>query len=409
MSVEPVRWREIFETVEESGLSDLVLLASQICGAPIALITLVEDAGQWFKAQIGISIAGDWETSFCAHAVRQSDIFVVPDAMTDARFSDHPHVRGAPHVRFYAGTPLVAADASTIGTLCVMDTIARQLTGSQVIALRVLAAQVVGQLELRRYVLELKRTESALKQREEELRESQRELERVAALRRELVANVSHDLRTPLALLQGHLDTLLLKQTEFSADEQRRYLEVAARQGERLGTLIAELFELARLESGVMQLRLEPFSVNDLVQDAVQDRQLTAAERKIRLEHQSSTGVPLVIADIALIARVLENLLDNAMRHTPDDGVVRITVGMRGDRIVVSVSNTGSWISNDELPLVFDRFRRFDRDTVDASQGAGLGLAIAQKIVMLHGGAIEVESRPGEGTTFRLSLATQPT
>jgi signal transduction histidine kinase len=234
MSLEPVRWREIFDTIEESGLSDLVLVASHICSTPVALITLVEDASQWFKAQIGISLDGGWETSFCAHAARQSDVFVAVDALKDARFSDHPLARGNPNVRFYAGTPLVASNAATIGTLCVMDIVARQLTGNQAAALRVLAAQVVGQLELRRHVIELKRTEAALTQREEQLRESQRQLERADALRREMVANVSHDLRTPLALLQGHLDTLLLKHA-VSRDEQRRYLEIAARQGERLG------------------------------------------------------------------------------------------------------------------------------------------------------------------------------
>jgi two-component system, OmpR family, sensor kinase len=157
---------------------------------------------------------------------------------------------------------------------------------------------------------------------------------------------------------------------------------------------------LARLESGVMQLRYEPFSLNDLVHAAVHDRQLTASARQIRLQHTSSGSVPLVMAEIAPIARVLENLLDNAMRHTPDAGFVTVAVGTRVERVTVSVSNTGSSISTEELPFLFDRFRRFDRER----GGAGLGLAIAQKIVALHASEIEVESRPGEETVFWLSL-----
>jgi signal transduction histidine kinase len=155
-------------------------------------------------------------------------------------------------------------------------------------------------------------------------------LKQADALRRELVANVSHDLRTPIASSQGYLETLLMKADTLSADERNQYLHIAMRHSERLGTLIAALLELAKLESEHAQLHREAFAPGELVQDVVFKYQLPAREADIHIETDIPSDLPFVDADIAMIERVLENLLDNAVRHTPRGGSVKVTLAADG-------------------------------------------------------------------------------
>lgn len=152
-----VLWQyEILDTVPEEIFDDLTDLAARICGAPMAMISLVDEDRQWFKSKVGLTQNETArEISFCAHAILQRDLFIVPDAAKDARFTDSPLVTAEPHVRFYAGAPLVTADGHALGTLCVMDKVPRELDANQQQALRVLARHVVSQLELRRRSREL--------------------------------------------------------------------------------------------------------------------------------------------------------------------------------------------------------------------------------------------------------------
>lgn len=152
-----VLWQyEVLDTVPEEIFDDLTELAGAICGAPIALISLVDDTRQWFKARVGLSASEtSRDTSFCAHAIMQPDLFIVPDATKDERFKSNPLVVTDPKIRFYAGAPLITPDGHALGTLCVLDKEPRELTPAQAKALRVLARLVVSQLELRRHSKEL--------------------------------------------------------------------------------------------------------------------------------------------------------------------------------------------------------------------------------------------------------------
>ena len=154
----------ILDTEPERRFDDLVLLASQICGTPMALITLVDDSRQWFKSRLGIGVNETPRSiSFCSRAIEQPDLFVIPDTLEDRRFCDNPLVRGEPHVRFYAGAPLITPEGHALGTLCVADRVPRDLTSDQVEALLALKRQVETQLELRRNLIEL---EAALGERD---------------------------------------------------------------------------------------------------------------------------------------------------------------------------------------------------------------------------------------------------
>jgi signal transduction histidine kinase len=232
--------------------------------------------------------------------------------------------------------------------------------------------------------------------------EQMRELEDKDALRRELVANVSHDLRTPLATLHGYLETLSLKKESLSTEDGTRYLEAALRHSERLGRLIDELFELAKMDAGETRPHAEAFSLGELVQDVVQEFRLRASERGVRLEVCPSGAVPFVEADIGMMQRVLENVIENALRHTPENGRVTVRLGIDGPLVQVQVEDTGAGIAPEDLPHIFERFYRGASSGADG--GSGLGLAISKRILELHDCPIEARSSPGRGTTFAFGL-----
>ena len=163
--LEALRQYEILDTDPEESFNDLTRLAAYICHTPIALITLIDEHRQWFKSKVGVTAEEtDRDVSFCAYAIMQDGPFVVRDALDDVRFRTNPMVTADPHIRFYAGSPLVSPEGFKIGTLCVIDSKPRELSREQIAALRVLGNQVITQLDLRREVLFLERALNRYKQ-----------------------------------------------------------------------------------------------------------------------------------------------------------------------------------------------------------------------------------------------------
>jgi len=155
--LDALRKYRILDTDPEQAFDDLAVLASQVCGTPIALISLVDEDRQWFKSRVGLDVAETSRSvSFCAHAIQSADLFVVPDALEDERFRDNVMVTGGPRIRFYAGAPLMTREGDAIGTLCVIDRRPRKLTEDQREALQALRRQAEAQLELRRNLIELR-------------------------------------------------------------------------------------------------------------------------------------------------------------------------------------------------------------------------------------------------------------
>jgi signal transduction histidine kinase len=223
-------------------------------------------------------------------------------------------------------------------------------------------------------------------------------------LRRELIANVSHDLRSPLASLRGYLDTLLLKEATLSIAERRAYLEIALRQAEHLQLLISELFELARLDFQGYRIEPEPVQIGELARDVTQKFHLAARNQQVALRTEIDSEGGLVLADIGLIERTLTNLLENALAHTPAGGSIVLSVGASNTRVVVRVSDTGAGIAAADLPRIFERFYRVDKARSRNAKGSGLGLAIVKRILELHGSEIRVDSVVDRGTTFWFEL-----
>ena len=233
------------------------------------------------------------------------------------------------------------------------------------------------------------------------------EIKQVDRLRRELIANVSHDLRSPLASIQGYLETIQHKEeTKTLSDTDRnKYYDIVIRNTKKLGNLISELFELSKLDAKNVQPDLEPVSIAELAQDVVMQFQPLADAKHIVLQaNLPNEPLKLVNADIALMERAISNLIDNAIKNTPEGGKVNLTPANDKDRVMVKITDTGIGISEEQISRIFDRFYQVDGSR-SPGNGDGLGLSIAQKILELHGSKLLVKSALNQGTTFSFSLS----
>lgn len=229
------------------------------------------------------------------------------------------------------------------------------------------------------------------------------ELKSVENLRRELIGNVSHDLRTPLAVMQGYVETLLLKDATLKTDERQKYLGVVLDSSEKMSKMIAQLFEYSKLEAKQIQPEKEPFFLNELAHDVVQNYQLMAQEKNINIVLDMPQKLPLVFADVSLVERVIQNLMDNALKFTPQYGTITLKLQEHNGQVEVRIADTGPGISQSDQAAIFDRYHQ-DRLSGKAKAGAGLGLAIVKKILELHNATIRVSSKLNEGTAFIFEL-----
>ena len=217
-----------------------------------------------------------------------------------------------------------------------------------------------------------------------------------------MIANVSHDLRTPLAIVQGYVETLLIKGENISEGDRKKYLETSLNGLERLSKLIAQLFEYSKLEAKQIEPKKEPFFVAELAQDVAAKYQILAEQKNIKIDLDVAPDLPLVFADLSLVERVIQNLMDNALTYTPENGAIIFAVSEVNNKVEIRVKDNGPGIPENEQAFIFDRYRQASR--TGKSKGAGLGLAIVKKILELHDSSIQVKSKLNEGTAFMFQL-----
>jgi len=251
---------------------------------------------------------------------------------------------------------------------------------------------------------DLARTFNEMASQLEATARKQRELD---TLKHDLVAWAGHDLRTPLASIRVIVEALADGVVQDSATVQR-YLQTAQRDIRSLSQLIDDLFEMAQLDAGGLQLELCPNSLSDLISDTLESFTVQAERQGVRLEGNCAPGIDPVSMDTQKIGRVLANLVGNALRHTPAGGSVSVSATTTSASVQVQVSDTGEGIGADDLPRVFEQFYRGEKSRSRATGGAGLGLAIAKGIVETHGGRIWAESQLGQGTRFVFTLPVKP-
>ena len=234
-------------------------------------------------------------------------------------------------------------------------------------------------------------------------------------MRRELLAHLSHDLRTPLATMQGYIETLIIKADTLKATERKQYLATVQRNIAQLKRLIDQIFELAHLENGQVTVNLETFAIGELLHDIIAKFVLKAADKKITLRLKPEQCRFMVYSDIAKLERIMTNLLENAIRHTNEGGEITIHVcqndssqgSSQEKRIKVAVIDNGSGISKADIAYIFDARYRASNAIEDSTHHAGLGLAISQKLSLILNSELMVNSELGQGSSFSLSLQTK--
>lgn len=228
-------------------------------------------------------------------------------------------------------------------------------------------------------------------------------LDRYERSRREFLANVSHELRTPLSYLRGYSQALVDGVVK-TPDEQAQHHQIILEEAIRLGRLVEDLTDLARVEEGYLALHREAVALPAVARSALGKLAPRAAAQGIALQEEWPPALAPVWADPGRVEQVLLNLLDNALRHTPAGGRVRVAGTIAGDLVRVTVKDTGSGIPAEELPHIWERFHRVDKSRARGRGGLGLGLAIVRSIIRAHGGEVGAESEPGQGTVIWFTL-----
>ncbi|MBT8202383.1 MAG: GAF domain-containing sensor histidine kinase [Acidimicrobiia bacterium] len=376
----------IVDTAAEDAYDDITFLAAQICGTPIALVSLIDRDRQWFKSRVGIEATEtSRDVAFCAHAIqRPQELFVVPDAIRDARFSDNPLVVNDPSIRFYAGAPLTTTHGHAVGTLCVIDRVPRDLDRTQTESLLALSRMVVAQMELR---LAKDHAEAADK----------------AKMR--FLANMSHEIRTPLNAILGLSEVMSVEAYGPLGDD--RYGEFVSDihgAGNHLLGLIDEVLDYAAVEGDHLKLKEAMVDPDAIVDSVMRMLAVHSREKGIELTASVPDGLPLVLADEQRLRQVLINLGTNAIKFTPAGGRVELRVSTTpagGMQIVVS--DTGIGMTADELDVALTPFGQIEGDVAMRS-GSGLGLPITKRLVESHGGILQLSSSPGGGTEATMTL-----
>jgi two-component system phosphate regulon sensor histidine kinase PhoR len=230
------------------------------------------------------------------------------------------------------------------------------------------------------------------------------DLKRLEKVRRDFVANVSHELRTPVTVIKGYAETLLAGEITADTERAQRFVGIIHDHAERLANLIGDLLSISEIESGELSLDLAPLRLEVVALRAASLLEQQARAKGISVDISGLDTAPSVLADHDRIEQVLVNLLDNAIKYTPDNGAVTISARDERDKVLVAVTDTGIGIPPRELPRLFERFYRVDKGRSRDEGGTGLGLSIVKHIVQLHGGTATVESTPGKGSTFSFTL-----
>ncbi|GGT01325.1 sensor histidine kinase [Planobispora rosea] len=383
---------EATEELPEPRFSAIAAAAARVCSTPIALVNLVGADSQHFKGSSGVTATGmdRADSWFCPHTIAARRLLEVHDADADPRFRDTPIVAGEWRVRFYAGAPMISSRGHALGTVCVMDHRPRRLSPEQHQMLTVLAENAALLLEAHHQVRRADRIIHGLQD--------------VQELKDQFLRNINHELRTPLTSIRSYLE--LIQDGDLDSATEQRFLGVIEHNSDRLLELIDELLLMASLnaETAVfhparVDLIVLVHRALEVVADRVQDRGHTL------ILHAPDRAT--VWADALRFQHVLVHLLDNAIKFTPDGGTIEVRASA-DPAPRVEICDTGIGIGAEHVERIFEDFYRAPEAEERAIPGTGMGLAIVDKIIRVHGGSIRINSTPGEGTCVRVTMPVPP-
>lgn len=382
----------LLDTPSEPEFDEIVQLAALVCDSEIALISLVDDRRQWFKAKFGLDAEETpRDFAFCAHAIQGTDLFEVSDASVDIRFHDNPLVTDEPKIRFYAGQPLQSVDGHCLGTLCVIDRYPRQLTPSQRFCLRVLAKQVERLLELRLRVEDLDQSLQLIN-------EQKQALERINGIKDKAFSVLSHDIRSPVASLQGVLD--LFDQDVFNMETACTLIQNLRPQFQNTQKLLGSVLEWVKEQNRGGIVQWSTFAVDEVVQRSLAWVQASANAKEVNLVYTSNPDL-WIKSDAKIIEFVLRNLLGNAVKFTSkDDRVMVRATPMDNGKVRLAVQDTGVGISEADMKKILAETGGFSTAGTAREKGTGLGLMLCQSYLLQINSTLEIKSSLQEGSTF---------
>jgi len=381
----------ILDTEYEDSYNELAEIAAYICGTPFALISLVDRDRQWFKAAVGLEVRETPRSvSFCAHALHSSEMLIVPDATQDQRFADNPLVLHDPHIRFYAGAPLVTSEGLVLGTICVVDLCPRQLNQSQIRTLQILSHQVVSQLELR-----LSRNQ---------LQEYAEQLQKLNSNKDRFFSTLAHDLKSPFNGILNLAKILQQEADDLSRADIKDIAQDIHSASEEAYKLMDNLLQWSLFETGGMRYHPVRLSLYELAVSVVSLLGAVAHQKGVYLSIASDADV-VVYADRQMIYSVLQNLVTNAIKFTPPHGKVTVSIASSGSNAVVSVADTGVGMNEAQMQCIFsDNYTCPSTRGTAGESGTGLGLLLCRQFVEQNGGRMRVVSELNKGTTFSFTL-----
>ena len=388
--LERLRLYGILDTPAEEAFDRIARLASVILDTPIALVSLVDEGRQWFKAKIGLDATEtSRDVAFCAHAILGTDVYVVNDAAKNDKFSDNPLVTGGPKIRFYAGAPITTTDGLSLGTICAIDNKPREPTPRQLALLKDLSALAVNELELR----------AAGREALQEVAERRQ----IDQFKTAFVSTVNHEIRTPLTSILGGLGLVNSGVLGEVPEGITEVLTIAERNSTLLLRLINDLLDSAKLDAGQMEFHLQDVDLREVAHESIENLRDYFRERKVSVGFVEGDKVT-VFADKSRLSQVMNNLISNAVKFSPENGRVDIGISTHAETATVSVRDYGNGIPEAIRGRMFQKFVQGHGAGKSENPGTGLGLNIAKAIVERHGGRIGFETMTGTGTRFYFDL-----
>lgn len=374
--IESLNFLNILDTLPEKDFDNITFLASQICETPIALISLVDQKRQWFKAKVGLK-ATETERSiaFCAHAILQTDVFLVKDPSKDKRFFDNPLVTGDVNVQFYAGAPLLSPDGNPIGTLCVIDNKTRDLSIGQIESLKALSHQVTRLLELKVRIRELEN--SKLK-----LIESSR-----LSILGEMSAGIAHEINNPLAIISGRVEVtkMILEDEKALTPIVEKQINEISKTIDRIAKIIRGLRAFARDASADEYELIQSDEIINQTLDLCVER-LKEAQIDLRLKLDKNASIE---CNGIQISQILLNLISNSFDAIKDQKVKWIEINFDEKEGIAQFTVTDS--GNGINPTFVEKIMNPFFTTKEVGKGTGLGLSIAAGLASSHGGELKYD------------------